>query len=120
MTFSKFSAFALPALSIGLAGCASSAPRKDPYAQASAAKRLEIDRLSKRIDSLRVLPASEAIDRQLDSLRGLRSLEAGNLQGLGQASRDNSARDTTQKILDFDHEAQRVIDENKKYPIQKP
>lgn len=119
MTVSKFPAFALLALSAFLAGCASRAPRKDPYAEAAATKRIEIDRLSQRIDSLRALPATDAIDRQLDSLRGLRSLEAGNLQGLGQASRIDGS-DSTQKILNYDEAVQDVVDRNRKYPIQKP
>lgn len=119
MTVSKFPAFALLALSIFLAGCASSAPRKDPYAEAAATKRAEIDRLSRRIDSLRVLPATEAIDRQLDSLRARRSLETGNLQGIGQAAEiQGSMRDTTQKILDFSPEVQRRMDESKTHPIK--
>lgn len=118
MTFAKIPALALLAFSAFLAACASSEPRKDPYAEAAAVKRIEIDRLSKRIDSLRVLPVTDAIERQLDSLRGLRSLEAGNLQGLGQASRANAAGDTTQKILNYDEAVQDVVDRNRKYPIK--
>ena len=116
MIAAKFSALVLLAL---LAGCASNPSKKDGYAEAAAAKRKEIDRLSRRIDSLRVLPTTEAIDRQLDSLRARRSLEAGNLEAIGQAAEIQGARrDTTQKILDFSQEVNRRIEQPKTHPIK--
>jgi hypothetical protein len=116
MTFSKFPAAVLLAI---LAGCASNAPKKDAYAEAAATKRAEIDRLSRRIDSLRVLPTTETVDRQLDSLRTRRSLEVGNLQGIGQAAEIQGAMpDTSRKILDFTPDVQRQLDEPKTHPIK--
>lgn len=116
MRFAKVTAVLLPVL---LAGCASSSPKQDPYARAAASKRAEIDRLSHRIDSLRVLPPTEAMDREIDSLRARRSLEMGNLQGIGQAAEiQGSMRDTTQKILDFSRDVQRKMDEPKTHPIK--
>jgi outer membrane murein-binding lipoprotein Lpp len=114
MTFSKFSAAVLLAL---LAGCASNAPKKDAYAEAAATKRAEIDRLSRRIDSLRVLPTTEEVDRQLDSLRARRSLEAGNLQGLGSAVEEERKMRQEQNVIGLQtFDSTRL----KKYPIQKP
>lgn len=122
MTFSKFPALALFGFSAFVAGCASNAPKKNPYAEAAATKRLEIDRLSKTIDSLRVLPTSEETDRKLDSLRALRSLEAGNLLGIGQAAKDKPPEDGTGTFLyeSGKNIADHVEQQNRKYPIQKP
>jgi hypothetical protein len=120
MKFSKF--LALVVFSSFVAGCASSAPKKDPFAEAAAAKRIEIDRLSKTIDSLRVLPTSEETDRKLDSLRALRSLEAGNLLGIGHAAKDKPPEDGTGTFLyeSGKHTIERIENESRKYPSQKP
>ena len=118
MTFPKFPAFVLAAGLAVLASCASNAPKKDPYAEASAAKRAEIDRLSRRIDSLRLLPETPSLAQQIDSLRVRRSFEVGNLQSIGKAAEiQGSMRDTTQKILLLGDIKQQIIDDNRKYPI---
>ena len=104
-----------------MSACGSSAPKPDPYAKAAQAKRAEVARLDRLIDSLRAAPDAAALAGRIDSLAARKALELGNLAGIdGAAGAARSMADSGATMLNADAESRHVQEENRKYPIKKP
>jgi len=97
-------------------GCAASKPKRDAYADAASVKRVEIDRLSKQIDTLRSSPDSVSLKRRIDSLVSVRSIAQASLDGVGMAVQEERSIQKERgnmQIQPYD------TSENRKYPIKK-
>ena len=108
------------AMAVLLGACASNTARKDPYAQAAQAKRAEIARLDRAIDSLRALPEAADLAGKIDSLEKRKAIEQANMTGIGGAANTAQSMSSEGRMLDAEAESKHVQDENRKYPIRKP
>ncbi len=113
---------AIFAMAVLLGGCAAPTVRKDPYAQAAMEKRTEIARLDRLIDSLRAHPEVADVAAKLDSLEKRRAIEQANVTGIGAATGSSQEADPTATFFGeaAKNEAQKVEQDNRKYPIKKP
>lgn len=107
---------AIFAMAVLLGGCAAPTVRKDPYAQAVAAKRDRIQELSEEISRLRARPDAALLIAKIDSLESLRSVTQAGLGSIGMAVQEEASMSKDRKALNVYHDSL----ETKKYPVSKP